>query len=82
MFDRSNEYYDPYEEFGMGMHYVYDWLNTAGIPKHVIGLDMYVDKIETVFKLTVEIPSDPNGGSFEPFFGLQAGFGGMVDLFP
>lgn len=81
-FDRQQEYYDPYEEFGMGMHYVYDWLNTSGIPRHVIGLDMYVAKIETVFKLTLEIPSDTNGDAFAPYFGLQAGFGGMVDLFP
>ena len=32
------------EEFGLGMHYVYDWLDTSGIPKHVIGVDMYVAK--------------------------------------
>ena len=81
-FDSPEEFYDPYEEFGMGMHYVYDWLNTAGVPKHVIGLDVYVAKIETVFKLMVEIPTDNNGGPVEPFWGIQAGFGGMVDLFP
>ena len=41
-FDRQDEFYDLYEEFGMGMHYVYDWLNTEGIPKHVVGVDVYV----------------------------------------
>lgn len=81
-FDSPKEFYDPYEEFGMGMHCVYDWLSTDGIPKHVFGVDMYVDKIETVFKLTVEIPVESNGGSIQAFFGHQAGFGGMVDLFP
>jgi len=81
-FDRPEEFYDPYEEFGMGMHYVYDWLSTDGVPKHVVGVDMYVAKIETVFKLMVEVPVDNNGELMEPFFGLQAGFGGMVDLFP
>ena len=81
-FERQQFYYDPSEEFGMGMHYVYDWLNTEGVSKHVIGLDMYVAKIETVFKLTVEIPSDINVEALEPYFGIQAGFGGMVNLFP
>ena len=43
---------------------------------------MYVAKIETVFKLTIEVPTDSSWGNFEPRFGLQAGFGGMVDLIP
>ncbi len=74
--------YEPEEEFGLGMHYVYDWLNTQSVSNHVVGFDMYVAKIETVFKLTIEVPTDSSWGNFEPRFGLQAGFGGMVDLIP
>ena len=74
--------YEPDKDFGLGMHYVYDWLNTKGNSSHVLGFDMYVAKIETIFKLTIEIPSGSRLQNLEPLFGLQAGFGDMVNLIP
>ena len=69
-------------DFGIGLHYAYDWLNTYQTDNHVVGLDIYPfdpDDFPCVLTLTAMLPADHEANHRATIYGLNLGFGGMID---